>query len=191
MARLRRGLAWVAFPVDRHPTNKPNVFGGDRRQRQRWLEPFQARGQNPLHQPQSTGSGLTSAILALGGGTTSALRPWLHGYGIAVDVQWEAMSWDLVLCIDAAPRRTSVGYVDDMTLPEYQRPYETREALWREEVFEPFLSWVNEALAPACCLGIWRTKEGGATWAKLLAPGDMAHPDVARAYALLPMTAEP
>ena len=32
---------------------------------------------------------------------------------------------------------------------------------------------------------------GGATWAKLLAPGDMAHPDVARAYALLPMTAEP
>lgn len=129
--------------------------------------------------------------LPLGGGTTSALQPWLHGYGIAVDVQWQAMSWDLVLCLDAAPRRTSVGYVDDRVLPKYQRPYETREALWREEVFEPFLSWVNDVLAPACCLGIWQTEEGGATWAKLLAPGDMAHPDVARAYALLPMTAEP
>jgi len=129
--------------------------------------------------------------LALGGGTTSALHPRLHGYGISVDVHWQAMSWDLVLCLDAAPWRTPVGYVDGMTLPECQRPYATREALWREEVFEPFLSWVNEALAPACCLGIWRTEEGGATWAKLLTPGDMAHPDVARAYALLPMTAEP
>ena len=75
-----------------------------------------------------------------------------------------------MLCLDAAPRRTFVGYVDDMVLPEYQRPYETREALWREEVFEPFLSWVNDVLAPACCLGIWQTEEGGATWANLLAP---------------------
>ncbi len=128
--------------------------------------------------------------LTLGGGTTPALRPWLYGYGIAVEAYWQATSWDLVLCLDAAPRRTPLGYVDDMTLPEYRRQYESREALWREELFEPFLRWVNETLAPACRLGLWRTEEGGATWAKLLAPGDLAHPDVPRAYALLSIREE-
>ena len=128
--------------------------------------------------------------LTLGGGTTPALRRWLYGYGIAVEAYWQATSWDLVLCLDAAPRHTPLGYVDEMMSPDDRRLYETRAALWREELFEPFLCWVNETLAPAQRLGLWRTEKEGATWAKLLAPGDLAHPDVPRAYALLPIREE-
>ena len=123
--------------------------------------------------------------LSFGGGITAALHPWLYGYGIGVDVQWEGMSWDLVLCLEAAPRRTPTGYVDHMILPEYREPYATEEALWRGQLFEPFLSWVNETLAPARYLGIWGAR-GEVIFARLLRPEDMTRPDVPKAYALLP-----
>jgi hypothetical protein len=41
----------------------------------------------------------------------------------------------------------------------------TREALWQDQLFEPFLKWVNERLAPATWLRLYGTK--GGTWAKL------------------------
>jgi hypothetical protein len=41
------------------------------------------------------------------------------------------------------------GYVCD-ECPEDDRPvFPSREALWRAEVFEPFLAWVNRELANA------------------------------------------
>lgn len=125
--------------------------------------------------------------LTLSGGTTPALRSWLYGYGIAVSVEWGGVAWDLVLCLEAAPRRTPLGYLDHMVLPEYREPYATKDELWWAELFELFLRWVNEDLATACRLGLWRAEDGGATWAKLLRQENMAHPDVARVYALLPV----
>ncbi len=115
------------------------------------------------------------------------MRPWLYGYGIAVSAEWGGVAWDLVLCLEAAPQRTPLGYLDQMVLPEYRELYATEDELWQAELFEPFLHWVNEDLAPACRLGLWRTEEGGATWAKLLRQGNMTQPEVARAYALLPV----
>lgn len=79
----------------------------------------------------------------------------------------------------------AAGYVDLWTMAEYREPYATLDALRRAQLFEPFLQWVKETLAPALHLEPWRTECGGATWAKLLASKDMAHPDVPRACALL------
>lgn len=42
----------------------------------------------------------------------------------------------------------------------------TREALWAKDVFEPFLEWVNDTLAPARWIKL--SRYGGATWAKLV-----------------------
>ncbi len=93
--------------------------------------------------------------LRFGGGTTSALRPELHGCEIGVYAEWGEDAWDQVLSLLVAPRRTPFGYINLWTLPEYREPYATREALWRSELFEPFLRWVNETLAPASHLGVW------------------------------------
>ena len=148
----------------------------------RWLEEASARLAVPILLGRRTDR---SWGLAFGGGTTPALSGALWRHQLLIYADWEGTSWDLVLCLEVAVRRTSAGYVDLWVRPEYREPYPTREALWREEVFEPFLRWVNETLAPALFLGVWRT-EKEATWAKLLGPKDMAHPDVPRAYALLP-----
>ena len=147
-----------------------------------WYEGASARFVVPVLLGRRTDRSWT---LTLGGSTTPALCSWLYGYGIAVSAEWGGVAWDLVLCLEAAPQRTPLGYLDHMVLPEHRELYASKDELWRAELFEPFLRWVNEELAPARRLGLWRTEEGGATWAKLLQPGNMAHPDVARAYALL------
>jgi hypothetical protein len=46
--------------------------------------------------------------------------------------------------------------------------FPSREALWTDHLFEPFLKWVNEKLAPARWLGIFRMSDEGATWAELM-----------------------
>jgi hypothetical protein len=46
--------------------------------------------------------------------------------------------------------------------------YPSREALWRDHLFEPFLDWCNGVLANAQWLALHRTTGGGATWAKLI-----------------------
>ncbi len=48
----------------------------------------------------------------------------------------------------------AAGYVDLWTMAEYREPYATLDALWRAQLFEPFLQWVNETLAPALHLGL-------------------------------------
>lgn len=102
-----------------------------------WHEEAAARLAVPLLLGRRTDRRWT---LSFGGGITPALHPWLYGYGIAVEVQWKGVAWDLVFCLEAAPRRTPAGgYVDHMTLPEYREPYATREALWRAALFEPCL----------------------------------------------------
>jgi hypothetical protein len=125
--------------------------------------------------------------MTFGGETTPVLSACLHSYGIDVEAHWQNVLWDLVLSLDAAPERMSTGYVNMFTLPEYRMPYATREAFWRGEVFEPFASWVNDTLASAHAVGLWGSEGSGATWAKLLAPKDMAHLDAQQAFMLLPI----
>ncbi len=46
--------------------------------------------------------------------------------------------------------------------------FPSREALWKDHLFEPFLQWVNEVLAPARWLQLSSIGEYGSTWAQLL-----------------------
>jgi hypothetical protein len=55
-----------------------------------------------------------------------------------------------------------------MCYPEAQKLYPSREALWRDHTFEPFLEWVNDKLVKAKWIGLYATENKGCTWGKLL-----------------------
>jgi hypothetical protein len=64
------------------------------------------------------------------------------------------------------PKRVPGGYVCTECDPATRATFPTCEALWVDELFEPFMTWVNEDLAPAKALYLYRY--GGMTAAKLI-----------------------
>ncbi len=88
---------------------------------------------------------------------------------IAIAVEWHGLLWDILQDFETYPQRVSNGYVCEQC-PEDSRPvFASREALWRAEVFEPFLEWVNRDLANAVALSISGTLDD-ASWARFV-PG--------------------
>jgi hypothetical protein len=85
---------------------------------------------------------------------------------MTVFVDWEGATWDLLFSWDAFPVKTANGYICDQCPPEHYRTFESREAIWKDHLFEPLLKWVNEDLCFASAIGIYANR--GATWAKLL-----------------------
>jgi hypothetical protein len=82
-------------------------------------------------------------------------------------VGWDQLLW---LYADEEPGPGGVGWVDDSVYPEYRIIHPTREALWRTNVFEDFMTWINEDLAHATHLAIWGSADD-ATWARLVCDG--------------------
>jgi hypothetical protein len=56
---------------------------------------------------------------------------------------------DSYLCLSTEVQRVGRGYGDTSQAAEERRIYPSREELWRDILFEPFLKWVNEELSPA------------------------------------------
>lgn len=85
---------------------------------------------------------------------------------------WEGEGWDGLLWLDAdeKPGPGDVGWINGGFRPEFQVVHPTREALWRADVFEPLLTWINEDLAHATHLALWEMLSG-ATWARLVRDG--------------------
>jgi hypothetical protein len=90
-------------------------------------------------------------------------------------VEWNEECWDLLLSLDSAPRRGRTGYFCEYCLDyfrdtnpgeEFTRIFPSREGVWADHLFEPFLKWVNDDLANAKWLGLFGNPEK-ATWAKL------------------------
>ena len=91
---------------------------------------------------------------------------------INVGVDWDGSGWDLLLWLDACeqPGPGGVGWIDYSLLPEFQIIHQTAEELWHVNVFEPFLRWINDDLAHATHLAMWRSPND-ATWARLTRDG--------------------
>jgi hypothetical protein len=85
---------------------------------------------------------------------------------ISIPINWHDTNWDIIQWFEGSPRRFQGGYVCDLC-PEDNRPvYSSREEIWRIEVFEPFLTWVNDDLAKAETVSVSGTP-GSMTWARL------------------------
>ena len=100
---------------------------------------------------------------------------------IGVCVDWQGECWDCLIFFESSPEHKADGYHCSLCIEEYaQITYPSRENLWQEHMFEPFLQWINETLVPARWLGLYSSNKGS-TWVKLLSEPD---PD---AFQLLPV----
>ena len=90
---------------------------------------------------------------------------------LAVHVEWQGEWWDMIIDLDVWYRKTRGGYLCECCLYEHGETvpvFPSIEAVWQDHLFDPFLKWVNEELAPARCLQISGTVDKGARWAMLI-----------------------
>jgi hypothetical protein len=79
--------------------------------------------------------------------------------------------WDILLNVDAEPKRTpGGGYVCGLCPLDARTVFADRRALWTDHLFEGLLVWVNDNLARAKWLALYGSS-GHSSWARLL-PGD-------------------
>ena len=79
-------------------------------------------------------------------GLNPALSFGLSTYDLGVHVEWQGESWDWLIFFESCPMRVSEGFVCCLCEDYPLTIYPSREALWIDHVFEPFLKWVNEDL---------------------------------------------
>jgi hypothetical protein len=104
-------------------------------------------------------------------GISQILTAVLTTYEINVAVEGQGTRWDLLQSFDAIPKRVPGGYVCELC-PEDKRPiFLSREAIWRTEIFEPFLKWVNNDLVNAGAVSISGTPDW-VGWARLISSAD-------------------
>ncbi len=102
-------------------------------------------------------------------GLPNNLSASLSPYELNVYVSWQGETWDMLSSLEASPFHAAEGWKCRQCVLESGDSAElfpSRESLWRDHLFEPFLRWVNEELAPARWLRVSGT--GGATWAELI-----------------------
>ncbi len=99
------------------------------------------------------------------------LLVWLSNNEINVHVEWQGKYWDELIDLNAYPCHAPGGYKCKLCVQENGESatlFPNRESLWLDHLFEPFLKWVNEKLAPALWLQISYIGDRGATWAQLI-----------------------
>ena len=109
-------------------------------------------------------------------GVNAAIRGALTTSEIDIFVEYADEWWDVLLSLDAAPRRAAGGgYFCACCLTEPRRVFSDRPSFWADHLFEPLLEWVNESLAKAEWLAL-SGDPGYATQARLLADDDPSRP---------------
>ena len=85
---------------------------------------------------------------------------------ISVAVTWQGAFIDFLSCYDlVSPVEHEGRILCEFCVPEAVVRYPTIREFWIGHSFEQLASWINEELAPAGWLGIYR--RDGSTWAKL------------------------
>lgn len=91
----------------------------------------------------------------------------LSRWEINVAVMNEGECWDYLVCIEAIPERGNDGsYRCTLCLDEVIDRYESREQLWVQHMFEPFLEWMNREMATDRAV-VMHGITGRTTWANL------------------------
>jgi len=93
------------------------------------------------------------------------------GAGLGVYVEWKGQPWDALIDYDTYLNQVLGGFKCDICVHEKGESavlFPTRESLWQDHLFDPFLKWINERLATALWLRLSCTGDFGSTWAKLI-----------------------
>jgi hypothetical protein len=134
-----------------------------------WLE-----GAAPRISIAARPSGCTEQRIALSfEGINPAIGAFLTCWELVVFVNWEGRNWDVLLNLDARPRRLARGgYTCECCKRQNRRTFPSLDAFWRDHLFEPLLVWVNGELAAADVIGLYGSPSDGYTYAKLLPKND-------------------
>lgn len=87
----------------------------------------------------------------------------------------------MLINLDAYVKPTHVGYQCELCLAEHgssARTFTSKEALWQDHLFEPFLQWVNKELAPANWLLISGTDDGSTATRLMCDKGELNKSDL-------------
>lgn len=112
---------------------------------------------------------------------------WLSQFGLFVRVDWNGVWWDRLIDFDTSPVPVPASgcYRCDFCVDSV-RIWPTREALWQDHLFDPFLSWVNEELAHSSQVLLYG-KPDEITWARLGHENDSS-PKSASLWMSIPFT---
>jgi hypothetical protein len=101
-------------------------------------------------------------------GIHPAIGASLTSRELSVFADWQGQTWDLLLSLDVLPRRARSGYICELCQPEERPIFPNLEALWRDHLFEPLLTWVNTRLAISDALDLYGSPSSGSTHAELV-----------------------
>ena len=130
----------------------------------RWLHDNQSRFVTPQFRIiKRTDRFLAFTIPGLNPALSFGLSTWELG----VHVEWQNTWWDALVFFESWPEAVSEGYICTLCEPNERTTYPSREALWINDDFEPFLAWVNAELTPTRQLALYG-KPNHSTWAELV-----------------------
>ena len=120
-------------------------------------------------------------------GITSALKITLTSYDLVVAAEINGECWDLLACFEADPKKIQERYECSLCDPETRSTHLSREAIWRDGIFEPFLNWVNDTLAKCEWLAFYQNKPSGSSWAKIGMAPDKMESEFDCLYSVVPL----
>ena len=127
-----------------------------------WVE-----AENPLLAvPISVGKRTRAGIHFSFVGYPPEISGWIGGSNLCVSGNHDDDCWDLIFDDDCVAEKSGDGFFCALCLPEAQKVFPSKDALWREHVFERFGAWISTELATAT--GLVFCAMGGATWAYLV-----------------------
>lgn len=116
-----------------------------------WLRKNRHRFRVPVEIKHRTDQAIELAFA----GYHHSLSAYLSNWCLDVSVNWQGECWDLLGSFESNPSTVTGGYHCLLCSPEDRQTFINRDALWTAEVFEPFLEWVNQTLAPANWIALY------------------------------------
>lgn len=128
----------------------------------RWLSGNRQRFAVPVRITRRTDRWIEMTFV----GANPILSAILTRWEINIAVEWQGQCWDLVESHEAGAVRSASGYFCSLCVPEARVFYPSREALWRNHLFEMFIEWANDKLLKARWIGIYGSPEIGVNLGK-------------------------
>jgi hypothetical protein len=96
---------------------------------------------------------------------------------------------------DISAKQSATGeYYCDLCEEQHREYYPTQQALWESHCFENILNWSNQDITPNKVLVLFRTENGGCTWAKLINTAELESKTQTQSeyiYKVIPVLAVP
>lgn len=109
---------------------------------------------------------------------------------LSLAVTWGGTNWDTLISVGAAPIKFGARWQCGQCPADARRTYNSLQAFWDSELFQPMRAWIDVKLLPANVLLLKRSRDGGLTWAELSASIDASAFRDPYLFAVLPIHAE-